>query len=116
MTGIKLKRAGHNVTVLEQSPDDERTGTAAGITLREHAMQFMDDYDRLKHDPMAIPSPVYKLTDMATLKHKRDILMLTRTTTWEALYHRLRANFDALKSNYCSEPPTPADATLRDLV
>ena len=30
-------------------------------------------------------------------------------TSWNVLYYRLRANFDGLRSEYCSDPPEPGD-------
>ncbi|GAM88646.1 hypothetical protein ANO11243_066800 [Dothideomycetidae sp. 11243] len=103
--GIRLKRAGHNVTVLEQSTDSLRAGSAAGVSLRVHSKQIMQDSDRLKHLPIGIPNHTISLLDMATLFKKRDMVVDAIATSWEAIYYRLRANFDAFESVYCPAPP-----------
>lgn len=107
MSGILLKRGGHNVRILESAASSEREGLAAGIGLAPGVRKFFDKNDRLKHEPF---SHLNQNIDVfgKDLEVIRRIPIGLSMTTWDATYYRLRANFDALKSPYCKKPP-PVD-------
>ena len=102
--GILLKRQGHNVRILESASSSEREGLAAGIGLAAHVKRFFDEHDRLKDIPFGTPNDFMQIRD-EDMNVTMEIPMYFRMTTWDATYYRLRANFDALKSAYCPEPP-----------
>jgi 2-polyprenyl-6-methoxyphenol hydroxylase-like FAD-dependent oxidoreductase len=98
-----LKRLGHNVRVLEQSTVSSRANTAAGMGIGPNAQEFLKTHDLLDQ-PIAthMDTPVYLDRDgKVKFRIKRPINL----TSWDALYHRLRANFDGYKSSYCLDPP-----------
>ncbi|TVY73499.1 2,6-dihydroxypyridine 3-monooxygenase [Lachnellula suecica] len=111
MCGLVLKRLGHNVTILEKNVQDQREDTAAGITVHSDFDKFMDQYDLTKL-PWNIGCPsLHFLKKDGTVKKEmsRSLYM----TSWSLIYHRLRANFDGLVSDFCPEPPmgTKGDGT-----
>jgi 2-polyprenyl-6-methoxyphenol hydroxylase-like FAD-dependent oxidoreductase len=107
MAGILLKRAGHEVHVIESSFASDRTGSAAGIGLSQQIKQFFDQNDRIKEVAMGTPSEAVFVmqADMTVIK---KVPVSQYMTTWDAIYYRLRANFDSHKSDYCPIPPSIA--------
>ena len=103
MQGIMLKRLGHNLHILDQSPSSERGDSGAGITLGPEAQEFYSRYD-LTQQPYSLPNPgVQFLNAKSEVRYfmKRPMEM----SSWNLLYHRLRANFDGHKSDLCPNPP-----------
>ena len=103
MQGIMLKRLGHNIHILDQSPSFERGDNGAGITLGPEAQEFYRKYD-LMQESYSIPNPgVQFLNAKSELRYfmKRPMEM----SSWKLLYYRLRANFDGYKSDLCPNPP-----------
>lgn len=106
MHGIVLKRLGHNVHILNREPSSLLQSQGAGIGTTDSVKEFCDAYDLLK-DPFWVTSPnIQFLTPEATVKNIWKVEM--QMTTWNALYFRLRANFDGLESPYA-----PSSRTLR---
>ncbi|KAI9794620.1 MAG: hypothetical protein M1816_004507 [Peltula sp. TS41687] len=104
MHGVMAKRLGHNVHILEQSPQSHRAGHGAGITAGPQALEFFAEYDLYK-EPFSIDCQGVQFIDRSSRVMrfwKRPMQM----TSWSTLYYRLRANFDGLESEYCPEPPT----------
>lgn len=104
MCGILLKRQGHNVRILEQATSSQREGTAAGIGLSGHMKVFMSQHDRLRERPIATSNAQMHVLD-SKLDVAKKIPLNMDMTSWDAVYYRLRANFDALQSSYCLDPP-----------
>lgn len=104
MSGILLKRQGHNVRILEQAVSSEREGVAAGVGLGGHVKRFFDENDRLKDISIGTPNDFMEVLDSEMNVIKKFPVYLNMTT-WDATYYRLRANFDSFKSDYCLEPP-----------
>ena len=102
--GILLKRQGHNVRILESVNSSERQGLAAGVGLSDHVKRFFEENDRLKDISFAVNNHAVEILD-ANMKVTRKLPFPSLMTTWDAAYYRLRANFDTLKSAYCSSPP-----------
>lgn len=107
MHGIVLKRLGHNVTILEQNIQSERSDLAAGITTHPEFDEFMKAHD-LVEKPWYIESPgIQWLNKDAAVA--REMKRPLKMTSWGVIYHRLRANFDGLASGFCQEPPGPRE-------
>ncbi len=107
MHGIMIKRLGHHVRVLEQSPLSDRAGQAAGISAGPQVQEFFTSHDR-SQQPYSIDCPGVQFVDRGSRVKwfwKKPMQM----TNWSTLYYRLRANFDGLASEYCPEPPTASE-------
>jgi 2-polyprenyl-6-methoxyphenol hydroxylase-like FAD-dependent oxidoreductase len=108
MCGIVLKRLGHNVHVLEQPPSSQRNGLAAGVGFLEHAQEFYKMHNLLRDKPIAILAPKAQQLN-PNLSVKRTIALPMWLSSWDAMYYRLRANFDGIASNFCPGPPQSVD-------
>ena len=111
MHGIMLKRLGHSVHILEQSPCSILQGQAAGIRAGEEVQAFFEKYDMLK-EPYYLDCPGLQFIDRDT-KNLRFVKFPMAMTSWTTLYYRLRANFDNFTSKHCPKPPksTKTDGT-----
>ena len=107
MHAIVLKRLGHNVHVLEQATT-ARAGYAAGITARSDVLRYMKLYD-LTHEIFFIDAPIAQFLDKQG-KTKRVFKTPLCMTSWNILYHRLRANFDGLESVFVLKVPEPLES------
>lgn len=108
MHGIMLKRLGHNVHILEQNASSARSGYAAGISAGPHVQEFLKNHDFTKL-PYSVDAEGIQLLEK-TSKVKRFIKKPYRLTSWTLLYYRLRANFDGLRSDFCSDPPPASES------
>ena len=99
MHGIILKRLGHNVSMLERSESVDLISQGAGISAQEHVQGFLAKYDR-SPQPLCIDCPKLQFLDKEA-KVTRTWDMPLQMTSWGVLYHRLRANFDGLSSDFC---------------
>jgi 2-polyprenyl-6-methoxyphenol hydroxylase-like FAD-dependent oxidoreductase len=105
MCGLSLKHVGCNVVIVEQDADD-RKSHMAGIGLAPSAVDFLRRHDRLesvfahKIDCIKTIGKDNRLRILAT--GRRDI------TSWDALYYRLRSNFDGFPSTYYTSAPQGA--------
>ena len=111
MHGIMLKRLGHSVHILEQSPESILHGQAAGIRAGEEVQEFFQKYDML-NEPYYLDCPGLQFIDR-DMKNLRFVSFPMAMTSWTALYYRLRANFDGFTSEHCPKPPesTTIDGT-----
>ncbi|KAL8954142.1 MAG: hypothetical protein Q9222_000025 [Ikaeria aurantiellina] len=111
LNALMIKRLGHNVRLLEQTPSSTRSSHAAGIGTGPRGVDYFKVHDLVKK-PYAIHCPGFQILDQ-----EGQILRSTppslNLTSWDMLYFRLRANFDGLRSEYCSQPPCrlPSDGT-----
>lgn len=105
--GVALKRQGRSVCILEQAKS-ARTNTAAGIGIGYHGQKYLEQYDLVK-------TPFWYYVDGSQVldtqgnfrfKAKKKFNM----TSWDALFYRLRANFDGYDSGYCAIPSEPPSA------
>ncbi|KAI1418546.1 FAD binding domain protein [Hypoxylon sp. FL1857] len=105
MQGLRLKRQGHNVTIIEQDTGSERSSYEAGITVGENVEEFLRRFDAtgLKATiPVAWRHFAYrKRPDFLNGKGG------PRLSNWIHLYRILRANFDQFASAACPNPPSP---------
>ncbi|KAL4942055.1 hypothetical protein BDV06DRAFT_193183 [Aspergillus oleicola] len=104
MHGTALHRLGHNIHILEQSPTPAPTSHLAGIVPSPHAIAFLDRFDRAADTPLGFSAPPSRYSRYLYSSAKGSRLM----TSWGALYYRLRANFDGLRSDYIPHPPDVA--------
>lgn len=109
MHGIMLKRLGHHVHLVEQNLTSTRTDHAAGIGTGPQGAQFFREYD-LYLGPYSFSCPGVNFLDKNS-NIKRALNLPLNVTSWNVLYHRLRANFDGLRSEYC---PALIDAVVSD--
>lgn len=103
-----LKRLGNNVRILEQSTSSSRNNTAAGMSTGPNGKAFLDSHD-LDERPLSFACVGPQFVD----KHgnmTRNMNTSLNLTSWDVLYHRLRANFDGFASDYCPTPPSSLDS------
>ncbi|ESZ90139.1 hypothetical protein SBOR_9477 [Sclerotinia borealis F-4128] len=99
MHGIVLQRLGHHIRILERNPSDIRHDLAAGITTHPEFEEFMKAHDRVD-EPWSIKSPGVQFLDKEA-RVKRKMERPLQMTSWSVVYHRLRRNFDGLRSEFC---------------
>ena len=104
MAAIVIRRLGNNVRVLEQNESTIREDRGAGITVGSAAQEFFKTYD-LTRKPYYVVCPGFNILDSDS-KVKRHLKRPMSNSTWNNLYYRLRANFDAHRSEVCANPPT----------
>lgn len=106
MHGIALHQLGRSVHILEQFPTDTPPSHMAGVCLGPDVLRFLERFDRAAHIPLGIPSELLQSLDAQGVAH--PFLRAGRVmSSWDALYFRLRANFDGLVSEYVPLPPGP---------
>ncbi|CAK3859478.1 FAD NAD(P)-binding domain-containing [Lecanosticta acicola] len=110
MSGILLKRSGHNVRILEQAASSEREGLAAGIGLAFQVKRFFETEDRLKDKPMGILNSGVSIVD-DNLRVRYKLALDMNLTSWDSAYYRARWNFDGHQSAHCPETPLAAAAS-----
>ena len=102
LTGLALKRLGHNVHILERNPLPLFQGNGAGILAGAETRQYMAKFDR-SHQNFIVPTMFRHYLDIHGQEmHREDWRQYA--TSWDLLYHILRANFDGVKSDYCMVP------------
>lgn len=103
MTGVVLKQLGHHVCILERYSATHMKGQGAGIVAQIDVQQLLT-YCGLLEPPYSVHSP-----NLQMLKFdgsvKRTWNIAWEMTSWNTLYFRLRAAFDGLLSEYCSQAP-----------
>ncbi|KAL8786813.1 MAG: hypothetical protein Q9213_002550 [Squamulea squamosa] len=91
MHGIMLIRSGYNVRILEQDVGSPQSHMA-GIGVAQDVLDFLERFDHVKQ-PLGIPSECLQSMD-----HDGKVTVFLKATrimtSWDVLYHRLRANFD----------------------
>lgn len=113
MHGIMLHRLGSNVRILEQSPADVPFSHMAGVCIGSDVQQLLERFDGVLDTPLGMRAVLLQsLEQNATV---RPFLKVNRImTSWDALYFRLRANFDAKASDYVPQPPAPVSLDAED--
>ena len=108
MSGVVLKRHGHNVRILNRDPSSSLQGQGAGISALQNVQDYLSTYDVTKRPHSVYSSNIQFLDKEGKLTKTWNISM--SMTSWNVLYYRLRANFDGLLSEYCPELPKEAGA------
>lgn len=106
MSGVVLKRLGHNVRILNRDPSSSLQGQGAGISALQNVQDFLKSYDITKKPHAVVSSQIQFLNRQGAVTKTTEVSM--HMTSWNVLYYRLRANFDGLLSEYCPELPKEA--------
>ena len=116
MHGIMIKQLGHNVRILEQTTSSVRTDQAAGMGTGPQGREFFEQHD-VYAKPYSLACPGFQFLDKEA-SIKRTLNLPLNLTSWNVLYYRLRANFDAFESTFCPTPPKASETdgiTVYDL-
>ncbi|KAI1778118.1 FAD/NAD(P)-binding domain-containing protein [Hypoxylon cercidicola] len=104
MHGLILHRLGSTVRILEQSPTETPVSHMAGVSIGGDVLQVLERFDRISEIPLGIPS--VRIQSLNRQGKFHPFLRVNRVmSSWDALYFRLRANFDMLASDYVPCPP-----------
>jgi 2-polyprenyl-6-methoxyphenol hydroxylase-like FAD-dependent oxidoreductase len=102
--GVALKRLRKdlNIRILERNPTPLLHDQGAGVVAGPDVQQFFETYDRTK-TPLAVTSHqrLYLSKDGGVIDRENKEQQMT---SWDLLYHLLRANFDGVKSEYAKVP------------
>jgi 2-polyprenyl-6-methoxyphenol hydroxylase-like FAD-dependent oxidoreductase len=103
--GVALKhlRKDLNIRILERNPTPLLHDQGAGVVAGPEVQQFFKAHDRTK-TPLTVTSQQRLYLDrkggVIHREHKQQ-----QMTSWDLLYHLLRANFDGVESEYAKVPP-----------
>ena len=96
--GLVLKGLGHNVRILERNPTPLLHNQGAGIVAGGYVQELFDRYDST-HRQIAVTSRMRHYLSRqggaVSEEHRAQTM-----TSWDLLYHVLRANFVGLQSGY----------------
>jgi 2-polyprenyl-6-methoxyphenol hydroxylase-like FAD-dependent oxidoreductase len=104
--GVALKqlRKDLNIHIFERNPTPLLHDQGAGIVAGPDVQEFFRRHDRTR-TPLAVTS-----RQRLYLDKKGDIIdreeKQQHMTSWDLLYHVLRANFDGVESEYAQAPPS----------
>ncbi|KAH7346943.1 hypothetical protein BKA66DRAFT_433203, partial [Pyrenochaeta sp. MPI-SDFR-AT-0127] len=105
-TALALKRLphphSHTITLLERNPTPLLHNQGAGIVAGGDTLAFFKRYDKCGRDLAAGSIRRQYLNKHGEIIHKED--MRQNMTSWDLVYHMLRANVDEVKSEYCEVP------------
>ncbi|KAF2083351.1 FAD/NAD(P)-binding domain-containing protein [Saccharata proteae CBS 121410] len=101
--GVALSRLGHNITILERNPTPLLHDQGAGVVAGSDTQNFFRTYDRTQ-TPLAVTSHARQYLDREGNVIDYDERP-QRMTSWDLLYHILRANLDGVESTYVKAVP-----------
>ncbi|KAI0846179.1 FAD/NAD(P)-binding domain-containing protein [Daldinia vernicosa] len=104
MHGIVLHRLGSTVRVLEQSLANTPISHMAGVCLGIDVQRLLERFDRTPGIPLGISAVQLQSLDKQG-KINPSVRINRIMSSWDALYFRLRANFDMQASDYVPHPP-----------
>lgn len=114
MHGIMLHRLGSTVCILEQSPTDTPLSHMAGVCLGSDVQKLLKRFDGVSDIPLGMQAVALQSLDQNNTI--RPFMKVNRImTSWDALYSRLRANFDARGSDCVPKPPAPIPLAGEDV-
>jgi 2-polyprenyl-6-methoxyphenol hydroxylase-like FAD-dependent oxidoreductase len=102
-TGLSLKTLGHDITILERNATPLLHDQGAGIVAGGDTLEFFQRYDRCDRNFAVSSRRRQYINRSGDVVHKED--MMQNMTSWDLVYHILRANFDGVESAYCHVPP-----------
>jgi 2-polyprenyl-6-methoxyphenol hydroxylase-like FAD-dependent oxidoreductase len=82
------------------------SGLGAGLSSNADMVKFMDEYD-LTRQPYSVNTVGVQVLDRHGNEDKEKKWpsgYVQRSTNWDTLYWRMRANFDGLENAYCEVP------------
>ncbi|KAF3039322.1 hypothetical protein E8E12_002497 [Didymella heteroderae] len=108
LTGVALKhlRKDLNIRILERNPTPLLHDQGAGVVAGRDVQEFFKEHDRTK-TPLTVTSHQRLYLDRSGNVIDRENRE-QHMTSWDLLYHVLRANFDAVESDYAQPPPPEA--------
>ena len=112
LSGLALKRLGHNVHILERNPLPLFQGNGAGILAGIETRDYLEKFDKSKRN-FLIPSAFRHYLDIHGHERHREE-WIQYATSWDLLYHILRANFDGVKTSYCQVQDQAGGTTIYD--
>lgn len=104
LVGVALKhlRKNLNIHILERNPTPLLQDQGAGVVAGHDVQEFFKRHDQT-NTPLTVPSHqrIYlnRSGDVISREDKQQHM-----TSWDLLYHILRANFDGVKSEYVQAP------------
>lgn len=103
--GVALKhlRKDLNIRILERSPTPLLQDQGAGVVAGQDVQDFFRKHDKT-HSPLTVPSYERLYLDEKGNKIHGENKQ-QQMTSWDLLYHVLRANFDGVDSEYAKAPP-----------
>lgn len=107
--GVALKqlRRNLNIRIFERNPTPLLQDQGAGVVAGPDVQQFFSNHDRTR-TPLAVTSQqrlyLNKSGDVIDREDRKQ-----QMTSWDLLYHLLRANYDGVKSNYADVPDSEVD-------
>ncbi len=109
--GTALKQHGYDTTILERTPTNLLHNQGAGIVAGGDTIAFFEKYDRCKR-PVAVASQKRMYLNQKGEVIHQEVMRQTMTS-WDLAYYMLRANYDHVKSGYCTAPgPQPGDGKI----
>jgi 2-polyprenyl-6-methoxyphenol hydroxylase-like FAD-dependent oxidoreductase len=110
--GLALKRLGHNVHILERNPTPLLHDQGAGIVAGAETRDYIEKFDKSKRE-ITVKAAFRRYLDIQGNEiHREDWPQYM--TSWDLVYHILRANFDGVKSEYCQVPDQAGGKTVYD--
>lgn len=113
-TALALKRLppphAHNITLLERNPNALLHNQGAGIVAGGDTLAFFKRYDRCDRTLAVSSIRRQYLNKDGQIVHKED--MRQNMTSWDLVYHMLRANVDGVESEYCDVPKDDESAGI----
>lgn len=110
-TALALKRLpaphAHNITILERNPTALLHNQGAGIVAGGDTLALFERYDKCGRELAAGSIRRQYLSRDGEIVHKED--MKQNMTSWDLVYHMLRANVDGVESAYCDVPEADKD-------
>lgn len=106
--GVALKnlRKDLNIRILERNPTPLLHDQGAGVVAGQDVQEFFRKHDRTK-TPLTVTSHQRLYLDRSGNVINRENKE-QHMTSWDLLYHLLRANFDGVDSEYAKAPATEA--------
>ncbi|KAF9695534.1 hypothetical protein EKO04_006454 [Ascochyta lentis] len=107
--GVALKhlRKDLNIRILERNPTPLLHDQGAGVVAGQDVQEFFKKHDRTK-TPLAVTSHQRLYLDKSGNVIDREDKE-QQMTSWDLLYHLLRANFDQVDSEYARAPASEAN-------
>jgi 2-polyprenyl-6-methoxyphenol hydroxylase-like FAD-dependent oxidoreductase len=97
----------HKITILERNPTQLLHNQGAGIVAGGDTLALFKRYDKCGRDLAAGSTRRQYLNKDGEIIHKEDTNQYM--TSWDLVYHVLRANVDGVKSDYCEVPKEDAN-------
>jgi len=108
-TALKRLRRNLNIRIFERNPTPLLQDQGAGVVAGPEAQKFFQKNDRTK-TPLAVTSRqrIYLDKEGGVMDREDSVQQMT---SWDLLYHLLRANFDGVESEYAKVPVEEDDGT-----